>query len=567
MCVVAAMVFGTSVTGADDVTEDGKPSASAKPTDPTTANLAAPKLSSSGELLPRRGIPMLKKDFAYQGKKAYGLYDEADAAAALPDAWKGVKPLDRFDASISAALEPTHLISDGAGGAFDISQPPSEDVLAALRDEFGKGDGLGWYFLPREERYRMGPGLTGDEILFDLKNGKFPEDAGHPSFTYGFYTFNVTRYYRLYRVSGDPYYIDQIVKYAEGMEWILANRPQQVIPIERRVEPLSDPVATIPHEPIAVANFWAHANAARLLLERARAHDLDATDPSVLKAKQFLGTIIKYVASQVTADYQPRAERRGEEPTTFVPGPKTLALQKKFGIPNRATQIIEYTPWNQSFFYFSTLAATTLALRDLQAIEDGSVYQDCIDTYRNVVRAGIWNLEDENICVVREGVPYFFHMHTPLRDQESKTRLGFPVFGAEDVSHSGSGAWNLPYLWECGEEFGVSPALLAGYTNAMIVTMDDRSAVNQKGEPWPRQHIDSPWYLAASGRENFPFKGTKGRYFPMMTFAPEIVAAARPYVRRNNQPKIWENERDLNRLYAGYLYRTWVARRERTNER
>ena len=93
------------------------------------------------------------------------------------------------------------------------------------------------------------------------------------------------------------------------------------------------------------------------------------------------------------------------------------------------------------------------------------------------------------------------------------------------------------------------------------------SAVNQKGEPWPRQHIDSPWYLAASGRENSPFKGTKGRYYPMMTFAPEIVAAARPYARRNNQPKIWENERDLNRLYAGYLYRTWVARRERANER
>ncbi|MEM9015492.1 MAG: hypothetical protein AAGC68_00665, partial [Verrucomicrobiota bacterium] len=407
---------------------------------------------------------------------------------------------------------------------------------------------------------RAGPGLTGDEILSDLKTGKFPEDAGHPSFTYGFYTQNVTSLYRLYRISEDPYYLDQIVKYAEGMEWILANRPEQVIPIERRDDPLPDSVLAIPHEPIALANFWAHANASRLLLERARAKGRAASDPSVLKAKQFLGTIVKHVASQVTADYSLRAEKRGEEPKEFVPGEKTLLLQEKFDLPDRAAQIIEYTPWNQTFFYFSTLAATALALQDLEAIEGGTAYQRYIDLYRNVVRAGIWNLEDENICVVREGVPYFFHMHTPLRDKEPKMRLGFPMFGAEDVSHSGSGAWNLPYLWDCGPEFGVSAALLAGYTNAMVVTMDDRSSINQKGEPWPRQHIDSPWYLAASGRINHPFKGTKGRYFPMMSFAPEIVAAARPYAPRNNKPKLWENELDLNRLYAGYLYRQWQKR-------
>lgn len=63
-------------------------------------------------------------------------------------------------------------------------------------------------------------------------------------------------------------------------------------------------------------------------------------------------------------------------------------------------------------------------------------------------------------------------------------------------------------------------------------------------------------------KKDFAYQGKRayGRY-------DEADAAARPYVRRNNQPKIWENERDLNRLYAGYLYRTWVARSERTNER
>jgi hypothetical protein len=512
----------------------------------------------SAKPLPRRGIPMLKRDFAYQGEKAYGLYDEAEAAAALPAEWKNVKPLDSFD-GVSAPLSVAAQIPDGAGGTFDIAAKPTDAVLTALKAQFSDGFGLGWYFFPKEPRYRSGPGLTGAEVLSDLRTGKFPEDAGHPSFTYGFYTQNVTLYYRLYRISEDPYYVDQIVKYAEGVEWTLANRPQQLIPLQRR-EPLEDPVATIPHEPIALANFWAHANAARLSLERARAAGHKSNHSSVGKAEQFLKTIVKYVASQTTADFQPFARRRGDEPTEFVPGKKTLALQKKFDIPDRSAQIIEYTPWNQSFFYFSTLAATAIALEDLQAIEGSFRYQSLIDQYRNIVRAGIWNLEDENICVVREGIPYFFHMHTPLRDRESKTRLGFPMFGAEDVSHSGSGAWNLPYLWECGEEFGVRTALLAGYTNAMIATIDDRSSINKKGEPWPRQHIDSPWYLAASGRENFPFKGINGRYYPMMPFAPEIVAADRPYARNL---KVWSDEMDLNRLYAGYLYRLAMDRPSR----
>ena len=51
----------------------------------------------------------------------------------------------------------------------------------------------------------------------------------------------------------------------------------------------------------------------------------------------------------------------------------------------------------------------------------------------------------------------------------------------------------------------------------------------------------------------------------MVCFAPEIVAAARPYARHNNQPKLWQSVLDLNRLYAGYLYRQWVERRSNSN--
>ncbi|MEM9481541.1 MAG: hypothetical protein AAGA58_17975 [Verrucomicrobiota bacterium] len=454
---------------------------------------------------------------------------------------------------------PASVIPDGAGGTFDISQPASAEVLASLKKEFQAGEGLAWYFLPKEERYRQGPGLTGDEVLNDLKSGRFVEDGKHVDFIYGFYTQNVTKLYRLYRASGDPWYLDQIVKYAEGIEWLLENQPQRLLPLERRGASPKDPVSTIPHEPAALANFWAPVNAARLLLERAKEARLPANDSTVLKAKRLLGLSVQYMASQITADYKDLPLRRGEAPVPFEPGVRTLELRENFGIPARAAQVIEYTPWNQTFFYFAVLAGATRALEDLQEIEGGIAYQSYIELYRNVVKAGMWSLQNENICVVREGVPYFFHMHTPLRDKEVKSRLGFPMFSGEDVSHSTSGTWNLPYIWEAGEDFGVTPALLAGYANAMLLSLREAAMTDKKGNPVPRMHLDSPWYLAASGRENFPWSGMKGRYYALMPFCPEIVAANRPWSRNNN---IWENPGELNRLYASYLYRLWMERCE-----
>jgi hypothetical protein len=33
----------------------------------------------------------------------------------------------------------------------------------------------------------------------------------------------------LYRVSGDPYYVEQIARYADGAQWLLDHRPQQFL--------------------------------------------------------------------------------------------------------------------------------------------------------------------------------------------------------------------------------------------------------------------------------------------------------------------------------------------------
>jgi hypothetical protein len=139
-------------------------------------------------------------------------------------------------------------------------------------------------------------------------------------------------------------------------------------------------------------------------------------------------------------------------------------------------------------------------------------------------------------------------------------RLGFPIFYGEDIAHSGSGAINLPYIWEAGEEFGVSEALLAGYANTMVLTLADPSTTHKRrGNPWPRNHLDSPWYLAASGRRGRPAIRSGSKYYHLMAFSPRIVVLNRRYSQRD---PVWDDENNLRRLHAGHLYRVWRRRCE-----
>ncbi|MEM7696895.1 MAG: SGNH/GDSL hydrolase family protein [Verrucomicrobiota bacterium] len=503
-------------------------------------------------------IPLWSPDYQYETPKRYGLHGESDVEKALPDAWRDVELHDPvFAPTVSELLVPQATHQDDQGRVFDISPKPSMATLSQLKSETEEGIGMGYYFLPREERYRNGPGLTGAEILDDLKSGKFPEDSVHSNFIYGFYFQNVMKLYRLYRVSSDPWYGEELARYADGIDWLLDNRPQQLIPLQRRDDPIGDWIATIPHEPAAASNFWAHSVAARVLLELAAEANARPDDRRVVRAKSYLSRLVKYMDSQITTDYRPFARRRNEEPTKFEPGERTQWLRNEYDLPPRAAQIIEYTPWNQTFFYFAVLAGAVEGLELLAKLENSRNYDALITLYRNVVRAGMWNFESQNLCIVRDGIPYLFHMHTPLRDREPETRMGFPMFGGEDIAHSGSGAWNLPYIWEAGEEYGVTPALLAGYSNALAVTLRDTCMTHKNGRAWPRAHVDSPWYLAAADKKHGLSAGTKGRYATMMAFAPDVIPADEPFTKTG----IAEDESNLSRLYAGALYREWASRR------
>jgi len=491
---------------------------------------------------------------------AQKLRSEEATAQALPAAWREVKHLpEGFPADYRPPI--SAKVPDGRGGVIDLSRAPSPDDIANLRRRAQRGELFDYYYLPGHDRYGKGPGLTGDEFLDDIRNDRFPKDCKHSNFIYGFYVENVRRYYILYRVTGDAHYVEQIARYADAAQWLLEHRPQQFLPEGRRNDPLPKPMKAIPHEPAALSNFFPHVNAARLLLEEAKKHNAGPDDPRVIRAKAFLLTAVRWMASKVEGPFpQTFGRSRGKKrPPSFTPGKTTKMLVEQHRLPPRAAFTIEYTPWNQTFFYYITLAAAAEALDDLGDIEKTEKYREQADLYKRVCRAAMILFQTESDCVIKDGTPYLFHLHTPLRDGSHQYRLGHPVFGAEDLAHSKSGALNLPYLWEAGPDYGCTSAIVAGYANAMLHTLNDPTAQKKgKDQPWPRSHLDSPWYLAATERKRGPTRRLAEGYYTMLAFAPDLLAANRRYTRNDTGRG---NLSELLFLYAGTIYREARERR------
>lgn len=495
---------------------------------------------------------------AYIESKTGDYYSETETANHLPERWKNARRLPAgFPKDFPIALSPE--ISDHQCWTYDLIEVANHLQLKSIKTDIQNGHRLAWYPLREHDRYRVGPGLTGDELLADLQSGEFPEDISREDFIDGFLQQNVSTLYDLYRITRDRYYSDQIVKYAEAVELILKNRPGQLL-VPAPKDP-SNPDRLTSGETANAEFLWAHVNAARLLLEQVRVDRGGPFEDRVVTAKRLLKTTNEHLALLVTARYQSpiRVVGQYENPMPFVPGTNTLWLVQDRNVPERAAQMIEYTPWNQTLARLSILTAAVRAMEELQGIEKSNDDEDLIQSYRRTVAAGIEILQRENDCLVRDDVPYFFHAHWPQRDQESESRLAHPMFAGEDITHAAENAYFLAYIWESGETFGCPTALVAGYANAMIDLLEHPTG-EKANLIYPRSNLASPWFIAATGHHGTAALQLGERFIAIAPFAPGILGSHRKWHLRK------EKNEDLQYLRAAIYYRTWQRRKMRSGK-
>ena len=409
-----------------------------------------------------------------------------------------------FPKSLNVPIHSKIPLPDGR--TLRLDTPVPTEKLAEWKEQFQSGKALNYFFIDvhnRSGRYRTGPGLTGDEFRDVVQSGRLPvDDLGHVEFIYGCLWQNVRRYYVAYRLSGDPFYIEQLLQYARGMDGVLTDYPEVFIPQDKRAEARKQGITIdmVPHEPAGGSNLMAHAYSGLLALKWVKAHP---DDPRAADWTRRAGHNLDQVARTMASLLGKTADPRTGLPANVA---DWLYVLKK------------YSPWNQCYMTFAVLTASALAMEDYQQLAGTRKYQPTIDTYLKVVRTANAVLKSDSDTFVLDGKPYLFQQHGPTFLPEHGNRgyhfhgllNGHPLFyGGEDIPHSGSIAWNLLFIWEnAGDRVGATDALLAGIVNALVDYVIGHPVEDEKGLVFPSNHFHSPW-----GQANIPEKNRTRKWF------------------------------------------------------
>ncbi|MEM7600398.1 MAG: hypothetical protein AAF357_03160, partial [Verrucomicrobiota bacterium] len=458
----------------------------------------------------------------------------------------------------------TGIADSGEGEVYDFHQPISPDVLARLQAKGKEAMVHKFYFAPRDPRYKNGPGLSGREYLEDAKSGTVREDLGHVAWIYGELKSNMMADYWLYRVTQDPWFLEDIMAFADANQTLLEQNSKLFLPSSQR------DVGSFDHQTdTQIQHVHAHFISARLLMERAMAHRVGASDPDYLLAKQYFDFAWSLVGETIMGPAPETYGRaKGDKPApTFSPGASYRYILKTFNIPEFLAFKIEYEPWNGSASRYLPLVHAALAAENLHRISGDAHYLTLSQTFERFVRAYLHMFQKGNHCVIDgEGRPYLWVYHTPGRDSGNRENpqygffRGHPIFGAEDNGHSGAMARNLPYVFEAGSRFGCSPALVAAYANSMADVLHHPNS-RKNGKVHFHSHIDSPWMQAKVRPHGYPGKHPGTLYVECLAFSPDLLSGIRKWKDKDTNPELPKTHMfDLQVEVSRYLYQAWKKR-------
>ncbi|PHR86412.1 MAG: hypothetical protein COA78_38010, partial [Blastopirellula sp.] len=485
---------------------------------------------------------------------------DEEALKHLDPKWHDVKPLpETFPEDFKLQL---NGISDsGKSEAYNFNQPISPDVLARLQSKGKEAMVHRFYFAPKDPRYKNGPGLSGREFLEDVKKGTVREDLGHVAWIYGELKINMMNDYWLYRITKDPWFLEDIMAFADANQTMLEQNSKLFLPGGQRE------TGTFNYQTdTQIQHVHAHFISARLLMERVMANGGKASDPDYIKAKQYFDFAWGLVGKNIMGSAPETFGRaKGNNPLpAFTPGSSYRYITEKFKIPGFLAFKIEYEPWNGSASRYLPLVHAALAAENLYQISGDKSYQTLSQTFERFVRAYMHMFQKGNHCVIdQEGQPYIWVYHTPGRDTENRKnpRYGFfrghPLFGAEDNGHSGAMARNLPYVWEAGPRFGCSTALMAAYANSMADVLHNPNS-RKNGKVHFHSHIDSPWMRAKYRPHGYAGKHPGTLYVECLAFSPDLLSGIRKWKGKDTNPDLPKTHMfDLQIEVSRYLYLLW----------
>ncbi|MDC1004328.1 hypothetical protein OAQ34_01765 [Opitutales bacterium] len=534
------------------------------------------------------------------------LLSEKEALRRLPKEWHNVKHLkDGFPEGFKPKLYTKVPIENG--GVFDLTKPPTEEQLAELKKRAIAGD-----FFQSQAKAKMDP-VTGDRFLEILHAGEYSEWNGHTQPLMQFLSRNPSAYLILYRISfSDPYYLDQLIKFADGVKYLLENQPiafsnsayrenppadakkdrgakRNTNPDSRyyykridawRAKFKKDPKDAIPMDLPSSNVPYPLASAARLLLERVLENNGASSDPDYIKALDYIDTSIVWLDS-IVRDAPPEEDvfinAGGNGGYTRFRRTKDFEhIVNKYDISERLAAQMNHTAWNRTNLSLPVYAHLSTAIKLLMKIDPTTKpkYERLAKRYEHIVLAWIDLNQIQNDCSIKDGDPYLFRTyHTRGMDQVDAyvERLGHPMFQGEDLGHFNTPALKLPFVWEAGSEY-CSEAVMAGYVNALTWT---RNSINLHATDPEKllRFTMTPWTQAAHFRN---FKTTEIgslmnlKYGFFSHYNPTCYLVTYNQIAKRTRDKVtksgwsWSQnyiDQDLTLHFSGYLLRETMRRR------
>lgn len=242
---------------------------------------------------------------------------------------------------------------------------------------------------------------------------------------------NWLTFYQAYRATGDKRILESLRVSARHYRDLCENYPD-VAQVKAR-------------DPEGMAFMYSMAVSARLTLQLARKHPDQVSQQEIAEAESFLKAVVSTL--------KPVCEGSDK-------------LDSKMGIPQELADDFRRRPFNRALNGIGTIAMTTAALEDLQALRESTGYQPQIDRYKKCIEEYFKNWKSEG-CLYTEddGKTYFYYPYAA--GGNTKRENGLLLGGADDVGHYSHSMQGVMLVHDATPELGADDDFMTAIANAV----------------------------------------------------------------------------------------------------
>ncbi|OVE76475.1 hypothetical protein BVX97_00855, partial [bacterium E08(2017)] len=243
--------------------------------------------------------------------------------------------------------------------------------------------------------------------------------------------FNRSKWYKVYRVTGDERLLDRMHQSAKKSYRLCVDSDDAALRKGRHPEGLMfmfDMIA------------WS-----RLTLQKARKYPGKVSQEEIAEAEKLLKAVVQVLKPTLEGD----------------------DLDPAMGIPRKLADDYRFRAFNRAMNGIGAIAMTAVALEDLQKVRNTTDYKSTIDRYRKAVKEYVKYWHNWGDFVEIDGKTHFYYPYAP-RQPEPQIVDGQKVYKRpEDLGHYSHSVEGATSIFESTPELGVDDDFMTAMANAL----------------------------------------------------------------------------------------------------